>query len=87
MGLVVCRWPSDNKSHVDLTFLNISRRKQVYKNGKQITAESEKEAVRKFSVWKREMETRELKVNINKTKLLVMGRKPAVSFILVHTIS
>ena len=43
-----------------------------------ITAESEEEAVRKFGVWKREMETRGLKVNINKTKLMVMGREPAV---------
>ena len=45
----------------------------------RITAESEKEAVRKFGVWKREMETWELKVNIKKTKLMVMmGREPAV---------
>ena len=44
-----------------------------------ITAESEKEAVRKFGVWKREMETLGLKVNINKTKLMVMGREPAVT--------
>ena len=43
-----------------------------------ITAESEEEAVRKFGVWKREMETRRLKVNINKNKLMVMGRDPAV---------
>ena len=42
-----------------------------------ITAESE-EAVRKLSVWKRQMETRGLIVNINKTKLMVMGREPAV---------
>ena len=39
-----------------------------------IAAESEEEAVRKFGEWKREMETRGLKVNINKTKLMVMGR-------------
>ena len=38
-----------------------------------ITAESEEEAVRKSSVWEREMETRGSKVNINKTKLMVMG--------------
>ena len=43
-----------------------------------ITAESEEEAVRKFGVWKREMETRRLKVNIKKTKLMVMDREPAV---------
>ena len=43
-----------------------------------ITAKSEEEAVRKFGVWKREVETRALKVNINKTKLMVMGREPAV---------
>ena len=47
-------------------------------NGQVITAESEEEAVWKFGVWKREMETRGLKVNINKTKLMVMGREPAV---------
>ena len=43
-----------------------------------MTAESKVEAVRKFGVWKREMETRGLKVSINKTKLMVMGRQPAV---------
>ena len=45
-----------------------------------ITAESEEEAVRKLGVWKKEMETRGLKVNIkfNKTKLMEMGREPAV---------
>ena len=43
-----------------------------------ITTESEEEAVRKFGVWKREMETRGLNVNINKIKLMVMGREPAV---------
>ena len=43
-----------------------------------IIAESEEEAVRKFGVWKREMETRGLKVNINKTKFMVMSREPAV---------
>ena len=42
------------------------------------THESEGEAVRKFGVWKIEMETRGLKVNLNKTKLMVMGREPAV---------
>ena len=40
------------------------------------TAESEEEAVRKFVVWITEMETRRLKVN--KTKLMVMDREPAV---------
>ena len=43
-----------------------------------ITAESEVEAVRKFGVSKREMEIRELKVNLNKTKWMVMGREPTV---------
>ena len=42
-----------------------------------ITAESE-ETVRKFNEWKREMETMGLKVNINKTKLMVMDRAPVV---------
>ena len=48
----------------------------LYINDLVIPPESEKEAVRKFCVWKREMETWGLKVNINKTKL--MGREPAV---------
>ena len=39
---------------------------------------SEEEIVRKFGVWKREMETKELKISINKTKFMVMGREPAV---------
>ena len=44
-----------------------------------ITAASEEEAVRNFFfVWKREMEIKGLKVNINKTKLMVMAREPAV---------
>ena len=34
-----------------------------------ITAKSEEESVRKFGVWKREMESRGLKVNINKTQV------------------
>ena len=50
----------------------------LYADDLMITAESEEEAARKFSVWKREMETRGLKVNINKTKLLWIGREPAV---------
>ena len=32
----------------------------------------------KFGERKRELETRGLRVNINKTKLMVMGREPAV---------
>ena len=50
----------------------------MYVDDLVITAGSEEEAVKKFDVWKREMETRGLKVNINKNKLMVMGRKPAV---------
>ena len=51
----------------------------LHANDLVLTAESEKKAVRKFGVWKREIETRRLKVNINKTKLIVMGREPAVT--------
>ena len=40
----------------------------LYADDLVITAESEKEAIRKFGFGKREMETRGLKVNINKTK-------------------
>ena len=44
-----------------------------------ITVESEEEIVtRKFGVWKIEMKTGGLRVNINKTKLNVMGREPAI---------
>ena len=44
-----------------------------------ITDESEKEAARKSGVWKREMETRGLKVNIIiMTKLMVIHREPTV---------
>ena len=50
----------------------------LYADDLVIIAESEEEAVRKFGVWKREIETRGLKVNINKTKLMVMGREPFV---------
>ena len=51
----------------------------LYADDLVITTESEKKAVRKFGVWNlREMETRGLEVNINKTKLMVMGREPAV---------
>ena len=48
-----------------------------------ITSESEEETVRKFGVWKREMETWGLKVNISKTKLMVenllLGHKGKVT--------
>ena len=44
-----------------------------------ITAESEEEVIKNFGMWRREIETRgRLKVNTNKTKLMVMGREPAV---------
>ena len=43
----------------------------------EITAESGDEAVREFREWKRDG-TRELKVNINKTKLIMMGEGSAV---------
>ena len=46
----------------------------MYTDDLVITAESEEEAVVKFGAWEREMETRGLKVNINKTKLMVMGK-------------
>ena len=38
----------------------------LYADDLVITAESEEEAVKKFGVWKIEMKTRGLKVNINK---------------------
>ena len=42
-----------------------------------ISAESEEDTVRECGVWKRE-KTRGLKVNINTTMLMLMGREPAV---------
>ena len=48
----------------------------LYADGIVIKTESEEEVARKFSVWKRETETRGLKTNINMTKLMVMGREP-----------
>ena len=50
----------------------------LYADDLVITAESEEKAVREFGVWKREMETRGLQVNINKSKLMLMGREPIV---------
>ena len=50
----------------------------LYANDLVVSAESEEEVVKNFGVWKNEMETRRLKVNINKTKFMVMGREPAV---------
>ena len=50
----------------------------LYSDDLVITAESEEETVKKSGIWKRQMETRGLKVNINKTKLMVMGREAAV---------
>ena len=50
----------------------------LYADDLVITAVSEEEAARKFGLWKRQMEARRLKVNINKTKLMLMGREPAV---------
>ena len=50
----------------------------LYADDLVITAESEEEAVRKLHIWKREMETRGLKVNIDKTKMMVVGREPMV---------
>ena len=43
-----------------------------------ITAESEKQVVRRFNEWKRELETRGLKVNMDNTKVMVVGREPAL---------
>ena len=43
-----------------------------------IIAESEEQVVRKFNEWKRELETRGLKVNMDKRQMMVVGRKPAV---------
>ena len=39
-----------------------------------ITAETREEACDRFNSWKRAMERRDLKVNIEKTKLMLPGR-------------
>ena len=41
----------------------------LYGDDLVITGESEEEAVRKFGVWRREIETRGLKVSINKDQV------------------
>ena len=43
-----------------------------------ITADSEEQVVRRFNEWKSKLETRGLKVNMDKTKIIVVGREPAV---------
>ena len=50
----------------------------LYADDLVITAESKEEAVRRSGVWKKEMETRGLKININKTQLMLMSRATAV---------
>ena len=48
----------------------------LYADDLVITAESMAEASERFNSWKRGMETRGLKVNMEKTKVMVTGREP-----------
>ena len=51
----------------------------LYADDLVLMAETEEEVVEKFRAWKRGMEKRGLKVNMEKTKMMVLGRKPAVT--------
>ena len=48
----------------------------LYADDLVITAESKEAAVRRFNIWKREMEKRGMRVNMEKTKVMVTGRRP-----------
>ena len=50
----------------------------LYANNLVIIAESEDEVVRRFDEWKSELETRGLKVNMDKIKMMVVRSKPAM---------
>ncbi len=43
-----------------------------------LMAELEKEAVEKFRAWKRTMERRGLRVNMDKTKVVISGEEPMI---------
>jgi len=49
----------------------------LYADDLALMAETEGEVVERLSAWKRGMETRGLKVNMEKTKMMVLGKKPA----------
>ena len=50
----------------------------LYADDLVIIAELEEQVVRRFNEWKRELETRGVKVNMDKTKMIIVGREPAV---------
>ncbi len=50
----------------------------LYADDLVLMAETEEEVMDRFSAWKRRMERRGMKVNMEKTKMMVLGRKPAV---------
>ena len=50
----------------------------LYADDLVLTAESKEEVERKFLEWKRPLETRGMKVNVGKTKLMVTGKKSEV---------
>jgi len=50
----------------------------LYADDLVLMAETEEEVMERFSAWKRGMEKRGLKVNMEKTKMMVHRRKPAV---------
>ncbi len=47
----------------------------LYADDLVLTAESEEEVIHMFNRWKEEMEQGELKINMEKTKLMVIGNK------------
>ena len=50
----------------------------LYADDLVITAESEEDAINRFNSWKESLEKRGLKINIEKTKVMVTGRAPVV---------
>ncbi len=51
----------------------------LYVDDLMLMAESEEEAVEKFSAWRRGMERRGLRVNMEKTKVVISGEELMIS--------
>ncbi len=50
----------------------------LYADDLVLMAESEEEAAEKFRVWKRRMKRRDLRVNMEKTKVVISGEEPRI---------
>ena len=48
----------------------------LYADDLVLTAKTKEEVIAMFNEWKRQMETRGLKINMEKTKVMVSGRQP-----------